>query len=55
MKILEEMWYGNVSPGERSMEKGSQLWKLCRLILHEYGGEVEHLGRCELNTSVAVN
>ena len=21
----------------------------------EYGGEVEHLGRCELNTFVAVN
>ena len=33
MKILEELWYGNVSPGERGMEKGSQLWKLCRLIL----------------------
>ena len=33
MKILEELWYGNVTPGERSMEKGSQLWKLCRLIL----------------------
>lgn len=25
-------------------------FKLC-----EYGGEVEHLGRCELNTFVAVN
>ena len=24
-------------------------------IVAEYGGEVEHLGRCELNTSVAVN
>ena len=23
--------------------------------LGEYGGEVEHLGRCELNTFVAVN
>ena len=25
------------------------------LAKYEYGGEVEHLGRCELNTSVAVN
>lgn len=24
-------------------------------IQSEYGGEVEHLGRCELNTFVAVN
>ena len=23
--------------------------------MREYGGEVEHLGRCELNTFVAVN
>jgi len=33
MKILEELWYGNVTPGERSVEKGSRLWNLGRLIL----------------------
>ena len=25
MKILEELWYGNVTPGERSVEKGDRL------------------------------
>ena len=33
MKILEELWYGNVTPGERSVDKGSHLWNLGRLIL----------------------
>lgn len=33
MKILEELWYGNVTPGERSVEKGGHLWNLGRLIL----------------------
>lgn len=33
MKILEELWYGNVMPGERSVEKGGRLWNLGRLIL----------------------
>ena len=33
MKILEELWYGNVAPGERSVEKGGRLWHLGRLIL----------------------
>ena len=33
MKILEELWYGNVAPGERSVEKGGRLWNLGRLIL----------------------
>ena len=32
MKILEELWYGNVAPCERSVEKGSRLWRLGRLI-----------------------
>lgn len=32
MKILEELWYGNVTPGERSVEKGGRLC-LGRLIL----------------------
>ena len=32
MKILEELWYGNVTPGERSVEEGSRLWSLGRLI-----------------------
>jgi hypothetical protein len=35
MKILEELWYGNVTPGERSVEKGSHLWNLGRLILQK--------------------
>ena len=33
MKILEELWYGNVAPGERSVDKGDRLWNLGRLIL----------------------
>lgn len=33
MKILEELWYGNVAPGERSVEKGGRLRHLGRLIL----------------------
>lgn len=33
MKILEELWYGNVTPGERSVEKGGRLWNLGGLIL----------------------
>ena len=33
MKILEELWYGNVTPSERSVEKGSHLWNRGRLIL----------------------
>lgn len=33
MKILEELWCGNVTPGERSVEKGGHLWNLGRLIL----------------------
>ena len=33
MKFLEELWYGNVTPSERSVEKGSYLWNLGRLIL----------------------
>ena len=33
MKILEELWYGNVTPGERSVKKGSHAWNPGRLIL----------------------
>ncbi len=33
IKILEELWYGNVAPGERSVDKGDRLWNLGRLIL----------------------
>ena len=33
MKILEELWYGNVTPGERSVENGGRPWNLGRLIL----------------------
>ena len=33
MKILEELWYGNVTPSERSMDKGSPMWELGRLIV----------------------
>ena len=32
MKILEELWYGNVAPSERSVEKDSRLWRLGKLI-----------------------
>ncbi len=33
MKILEEIWYGNVAPGERSVGRDSRIWNLGRLIL----------------------
>ena len=33
MKILEELWYGNVAPSERSIDKGSPMCELGRLIV----------------------
>lgn len=33
MKILEELWYGNVTPGERDAPRGSRLHTLGALIL----------------------
>ena len=33
MRVLEELWYGNVTPGEREVEKGGRMWNLGRLIL----------------------
>ena len=33
MKILEELWYGNISPNERDMAAKSKLQTLGRLIL----------------------
>ena len=32
MKILEELWYGNVAPNDRKMDCGSPMWELARLI-----------------------
>lgn len=32
MKILEELWYGNVTPGEWYADKDSRIWNLDRLI-----------------------
>lgn len=32
MKILEELWYGNVAPNERNMDHGSPMWELARLV-----------------------
>ena len=33
MKLLEELWYGNVTPGERDTPRGSRLHTLGALIL----------------------
>ena len=33
MRILEELWYGNVAPSERSVDKGSPMWELVHLIV----------------------
>ena len=33
MKILEELWYGNIAPSERSIDKGSPMENLVRLIV----------------------
>lgn len=33
MRILEELWYGNIAPSERSVDKGSPMWELGRLIV----------------------
>ena len=33
MKILEELWYGNVSPNERDVVKGSRLHRLGALVI----------------------
>lgn len=36
MKILEELWYGNINPNERDIKPGSRLHKLGALIIrHE--------------------
>lgn len=36
MKILEELWYGNINPNERDVKLGSRLHKLGALIVrHE--------------------
>lgn len=36
MKILEELWYGNINPNERDVKPGSRLHKLGALIVrHE--------------------
>lgn len=36
MKILEELWYGNIAPSERFIQRGSQIHKLGELVLrHE--------------------
>ncbi len=33
MKILEELWYGNINPNEPDVKPGSQLHKLSTLIV----------------------
>ena len=33
MKILEELWYGNITPNERDVKPGSRLHKLGALIV----------------------
>lgn len=36
MRILEELWYGNIAPSERSVEKGSPMWELgCLIVRNE--------------------
>ena len=36
IKILEELWYGNINPNERNVKPGSRLHKLGALIVrHE--------------------
>jgi hypothetical protein len=34
MNILEELWYGNVSPNEMNIPKGSKLNELLKEIIH---------------------
>ena len=33
MKILEDLWYGNIDPHERSIKKGSQIERALTLII----------------------
>lgn len=33
MRILEELWYGNVAPSERSVDKDGPMGNLVRLIV----------------------
>lgn len=36
MKILEELWYGNIAPSDRTIPRGSQLHRLGELVVrHE--------------------
>lgn len=57
VKALSNTANGNISGKEKVMlETYIQASYFERIINRaEYGGEVEHLGRCELNTFVAVN
>lgn len=38
MKILEELWYGNVTPNARDVEGGSRQQKLGSLVIHNEQG-----------------
>ena len=33
MKILEDLWYGNIDPHERSIKKGSQIERTLALVV----------------------
>ena len=43
MNVLEELWFGNISPWERSFKKGSAYSKLLTLIARHYDDLVERL------------
>ena len=46
MKILEELWYGNVAPSERSVDKGSPMWELGRLIVRNEEELIQRIRNC---------
>ena len=47
MKILEELWYGNINPNERDVRTGSRLHKLGTLILRDCQSELHGINECE--------
>ena len=52
MTTLEDLYYGNISPHERYIKRGTRVDKLVKLIC-EYSAKVEHPDRFELNSATA--
>lgn len=50
MKILEELWYGNINPSEHDVKSGSQAHKLSTLIARNEEALLQMLSAQEKET-----